>query len=131
MDAQIPPHQLTAIASTTSYGLVGSPSGSQGGGKSSVDPVSDVDRHPEWDFFSCLKLLLYQGKLLLVHLFCVFYRIFVNGIILVKVLFCLLDLLSFYLARMHTGVKDKYLGVPGFEGDEVWLEVLKLLRLTP
>ena len=55
----------------------------------------------------------------------------VNGIILVKVLFCLLDLLSFYLARMHTGVKDEYLGVPGFEGDEVWLEMLKLLRLTP
>ena len=51
--------------------------------------------------------------------------------ILVKVLFCLLDLLSFYLARMHTGVKDEYLGVPGFEGNEVWLEVLKLLRLTP
>ena len=51
-----------------------------GRGKSSVDPVSDVDRHPEWDFFSCLKLLLYQGKLFLVHLFCVFYRIVVNGV---------------------------------------------------
>ena len=102
-----------------------------GRGKSSVDPVSDVDRHPEWDFFSCLKVLLYYAKLLPVRLFCVFYRIVVNGVILVKVLFCLLDLLSFYLARMHTGVKDKYLGVPGFEGDEVWLEMLKLLRLTP
>ena len=51
-----------------------------GRGKSSVDPVSDVDRHPEWDFFSCLKVLLYQGKLLPVRLFCVFYRIVVNGV---------------------------------------------------
>ena len=71
MDAQIPPHQLTAIASTTSYGLVGPPYGSQGGGKSSLDSVSDVDRHPVRDIFSCLELLHDEDRLLPVRLFCV------------------------------------------------------------
>ena len=43
--------------------------GSKGGGKSSLDSVSDVDRNPVQDIFSCLKLLLNQDKFLPVRFF--------------------------------------------------------------